>query len=92
MKYDGIIFDLDGTLWDSSEGVLYTWDQVLRAQPDVTHIPGKAELESVMGLGAEELTSLINEDHGAELSCHFCNRTFRFTEKQLVSLLEQATR
>ncbi len=46
----------------------------------------------LISLGREELTSLINEDHGAELSCHFCNRTFRFTEKQLTSLLEQATR
>ena len=46
----------------------------------------------LISLGREELTNLINEDHGAELSCHFCNRTFRFTEKQLVSLLEQATR
>ncbi len=46
----------------------------------------------LISLGREELTSLINEDHGAELSCHFCNRTFRFTEKQLISLLEQATR
>ncbi len=46
----------------------------------------------LISLGRDELTSLINEDHGAELSCHFCNRTFRFTEKQLVSLLEQATR
>ena len=44
----------------------------------------------LISLGEEELTSLINEDHGAELSCHFCNRTFRFTEKQLISLLEQA--
>lgn len=46
----------------------------------------------LISLGREELTSLISEDHGAELSCHFCNRTFRFTEKQLISLLEQATR
>ena len=46
----------------------------------------------LISLGRDELTTLINEDHGAELSCHFCNRTFRFTEKQLVSLLEQATR
>jgi len=44
----------------------------------------------LISLGEEELTSLINEDHGAELSCHFCNRTFRFTEKQLTTLLEQA--
>lgn len=44
----------------------------------------------LISLGREELTSLITEDHGAELSCHFCNRTFRFTEKQLVDLLEQA--
>jgi len=46
----------------------------------------------LISLGRDELSTLINEDHGAELSCHFCNRTFRFTEKQLVSLLEQATR
>ncbi len=46
----------------------------------------------LISLGAEELTTLINEDHGAELSCHFCNRTFRFTEGQLRNLLEQAKR
>ncbi len=44
----------------------------------------------LISLGAEELTSLIEEDHGAELNCHFCNRTFRFTEKQLRDLLERA--
>ena len=44
----------------------------------------------LISLGAEELTSLIEEDHGAELSCHFCNRTFRFTEARLRALLEQA--
>ena len=44
----------------------------------------------LISLGADELNTLITEDHGAELSCHFCNRTFRFTEKQLISLLEQA--
>ena len=44
----------------------------------------------LISLGAEELTSLIREDHGAELSCHFCNRKFRFTEQQLITLLERA--
>lgn len=29
MKVDGIIFDLDGTLWDSTEGVANSWSEVL---------------------------------------------------------------
>ncbi len=44
----------------------------------------------LISLGADELTDIINEDHGAELNCHFCNRTFRFSEKQLRDLLERA--
>lgn len=26
MKYDGILFDLDGTLWDSTEAVAASWE------------------------------------------------------------------
>jgi molecular chaperone Hsp33 len=43
----------------------------------------------LISLGVEDLTEIINEDHGAELNCHFCNRTFRFSEKQLRTLLER---
>lgn len=46
----------------------------------------------LISLGADELTALIQEDHGAELSCHFCNRKFRFTERELSLLLERARR
>lgn len=46
----------------------------------------------LISLGADELTALIQEDHGAELSCHFCNRKFRFTEQELSLLLERARR
>ena len=44
----------------------------------------------LISLGREELATLINEDHGAEVNCYFCNRTYRFTETQLRSLLERA--
>lgn len=44
----------------------------------------------LISLGADELTALINEDHGAELNCHFCNCSYRFTEEQLRALLNQA--
>ena len=44
----------------------------------------------LISLGREELATLINEDHGAEVNCYFCSRTYRFTETQLRSLLERA--
>lgn len=44
----------------------------------------------LISLGEEELTTLIQEDHGAELSCHFCNRKFLFSEEQLTELLQRA--
>lgn len=46
--------------------------------------------KALIAVGTEELTAMINEDHGAEVTCHFCNTTYRFTELQLKTLLLQA--
>lgn len=42
-------------------------------------------------LGADELQSMIDQQHGAEIDCHFCNKRYRFTEQELIDLLEYAT-
>ena len=46
----------------------------------------------LISLGKKELTQLIEEDHGATLDCHFCNKRYRFDETQLRELLSSATR
>ena len=38
-----------------------------------------------------ELEKLIAEQHGAELTCQFCDRVYQFTEEELQSLLDEAT-
>ncbi len=44
---------------------------------------------ALMSLGREELTKIIEEDGQAELSCHFCNNRYTFTEAELLSILRE---
>ena len=48
--------------------------------------------KALIALGRAELEALIREDHGAELTCHFCRTAHRFTGPELESLLARATR
>lgn len=41
---------------------------------------------AIVGLGNDEIQDMIDEDHGAEATCHFCNETYQFTEEELESL------
>lgn len=41
---------------------------------------------AILGLGKEEIQKMIDEDHGAEANCHFCNETYHFTENELNAL------
>lgn len=43
--------------------------------------------EALCSIGKEELRKILEEDHGAELCCHFCNHKYNFTEKEIASLL-----
>lgn len=54
---------------------------------------GRERMEkALISLGRKELQSLIDEDQGAELTCHFCHGRYAFTTAELAELLARAQR
>ena len=46
--------------------------------------------KALISMGARDLKSLIDDDQGAELVCHFCHGKYFFTTEQLCELLKEA--
>ncbi len=50
-----MIFDLDGTLWDSTDTILLSWESILKGDKRITSKITKKDLERVMGLQVPEI-------------------------------------
>ena len=46
--------------------------------------------EAIIALGADEIQAMIDEDHGAEAVCSFCNNKYEYSEDELTALKEEA--
>lgn len=44
--------------------------------------------EALKTVKTNELQEMITEDHGAELTCHFCNTSYHFNEDELETMLK----
>ncbi|MDP4090700.1 MAG: HAD family hydrolase [Bacillota bacterium] len=70
-EIDSIIFDLDGTLWDSSDGVLKAWNQVLARHKDIKEHLTREVLQNCMGLQVkligQKLFPYLSEERRMEL-------------------------
>lgn len=44
---------------------------------------------NILSLGRDEIMELIQEQHGAEAQCHFCNNKYWFSEEELRNLISQ---
>jgi phosphoglycolate phosphatase len=56
---DSIIFDLDGTLWDSRENVCKAWNQVIKSCPYAKGTVTVEDLKKVMGLQIPEIAKVL---------------------------------
>ncbi|MBO5508989.1 MAG: HAD family hydrolase [Lachnospiraceae bacterium] len=57
MKVESLIFDMDGTLWDSSENVAAAWNVVIEKQPDVNITLTGEDIKKVMGLPMDAIAA-----------------------------------
>ena len=55
----GVIFDLDGTLWDSSYEVAYSWSEAIKERPDIHKEITTEQIQSVMGKTMTDIADIL---------------------------------
>ena len=83
---DSIIFDLDGTLWDSTDIVLKAWENILADRKEIQRPVTKEELQGIMGLQFEEyaakLFPYLSKELQMEVMKACCNEECGFIRKE----------
>ncbi len=71
MRPDGVLFDLDGTLWDNTANSTRAWELVLRALPEQVPIPTQEQIRASCGFAltglAEHLLPTLPLDRAVEV-------------------------
>ena len=62
---DSIIFDLDGTLWDSCRVVSESWGRTLLEHFGIAGGPDAGQVRGIMGMTAEEIQNTLFSQYGA---------------------------
>ncbi len=63
---EAILFDLDGTMWDSTDYICDIWNKVFSKHDDISYVMKKDELMQLMGKTMEETWKLVLPDFSKE--------------------------
>ena len=55
----GIIFDMDGTLWDSADGVAKSWTEVVNEKHDKDRVITTEDIHNIMGLTMDTIADRL---------------------------------
>ncbi|NLP49272.1 HAD family hydrolase [Bacillus sp. RO1] len=90
---DSIIFDLDGTLWDSRETVLVAWNEILKNDDKIEKELTSEDFKATMGLQMHEIEKILfpnmEETYRTQLSKKCCEAERVLLEQKGGQLYEQ---
>lgn len=83
MKVESLIFDMDGTLWDSAANVAASWTEVLEKQKDIDRIVTEGDIQSVMGLPMDEIAARLFSEVSPERQMEIMDACGRYENEYL---------
>ena len=83
MKFDGIIFDLDGTLWDSTVEVAKTWSMIISKYNLTRKEVTVEDLKPCMGKLLDEIARILLPDLDEEMQMKIIKECCEFENQYL---------
>lgn len=87
-NYDGLIFDLDGTLWNAVEGIAFAWNEIFKKM-GINHELNYEDVSKVMGYTVDDIAKKYFPDDvqkGIELIKYCCKEELQYLNYNNVKL------
>lgn len=83
-KHDGIIFDLDGTLWDATYVITDAWNEGYRKMKLGTKSVTRDDIMSCMGLIIPEIAAKLYPEHDKRTQLEIMDNTIKIENSMLL--------